>query len=136
MEGAQSLTQYSAAAASEQMQPQYCGVNCTQHDIVLVKSLEATVSSFENMWKSKFIWGPLHPSGMTYKMCSSLICLKTAKEACFRLFYYPALKYTLCLPILLGEGGFSAKVPVVRALRSAEAAMPLKGDNLPRYCAA
>lgn len=68
---------------------------------------------------------------MAYKMCNSLICLKTAKETSFRLFYYPALEYPLCLHILLGEGGFSVKMTGVRALRSAEAAVPLGGDNLP-----
>lgn len=68
---------------------------------------------------------------MAYKMCNSLIGLKTAKETCFRLFFYPALKYPLGLLILLGKGGCSAKMTIVRALRAAEAAMPLRGDNLP-----
>lgn len=89
------------------------------------------MSLLEDPWKSKFILGPLHPSDMAYKMCNSLICLKTAKETCFRLFYYPALKYPLGLLILLGKGGCSAKMTIVRALRAAEAAMPLRGDNLP-----
>lgn len=94
------------------------------------------MSSFENLWKSKFIWGLLYPSDTAYKMCNGLIHLKTAEETCFGLFYYPALKHPLCLPILLGEGEISVTMTIVRALRSAEAAIPLKGDNLPRYCAA
>ena len=101
--GARSPRQRSAAVASEQMRPRCCGVavmlwhrNVTQqHDIVLAQSLEATVASFENLWKSEFILGPLHPSGMASKMCNGLICLKTGKETCFRLFCYPALMHTL-----------------------------------------
>lgn len=40
-------------------------------------------------------------------------------------------KYPLCVPILLGKVGFSAKMTVDRALGSAETSMPLRGDKLP-----
>lgn len=43
-------------------------------------------------------------------------------------------KYPLCVPILLGKVGFSAKMTVDRALGSAETSMPLRGDKLPEPC--
>lgn len=73
------------------------------------------MSSFENLWKSKLIFGPLHPSDMVYEMCSSLICLKTAEETCFRLFYHPALKVPSVCTYPIREGWIFSKDD--RALR-------------------
>lgn len=39
-------------------------------------------------------------------------------------------KYPLCVPILLGKVGFSAKMTEERAVRSAETSMPLTGAKL------
>lgn len=108
----------------------YCNV-MQQHDIVLVQSLEAS-SHLRTCGIQRLFWDLCVLRIWLYKMYNSLICLKTAKETCFRLFHHPVLKYLLCLPILLGKGGFSAQMTVVRALRSAEVALPLEGDNLPR----
>lgn len=41
---------------------------------------------------------------MVYETCNSLICLKTAEETCFRLFYHPALKVSSLPAYPIREG--------------------------------